>query len=48
MTRKEVAELLKATTRTVDRYIDSGKLASTKVEGKVLILKSSVDKLLEG
>lgn len=48
MTRKDVAEMLKATTRTVDRYIDDGKLESTKVGGKVLILKSSVDKLVEG
>lgn len=31
-----------------DRHITAGKLESTKVEGKVLILKSSVDKLLEG
>lgn len=46
MTRKEVAERLVMTTRTVDRHIKAGKLKSTKVGDKVLILKSSVDALL--
>jgi len=46
MTRKEVAGLLSMTTRTVDRRVDDGKLKTIKVEGKVLILKSSVDALL--
>ena len=48
MTRKDVAELLNMTTRTVDRRIGDGKLKTTKVGSKVLILRSSVDKLLEG
>ena len=48
MTRKDVAALLKMTERTVDRRIGDGTLKTIKVEGKVLILKSSVDKLLEG
>ncbi len=46
MTRKDVAELLNMTTRTVDRRIADGKLKTTKIEGKVLILKLSVDALL--
>ncbi len=46
MTRKEVGDLLSMTTRTVDRRIGDGKLKTVKVEGKVLILKSSVDALL--
>ena len=32
----------------IDRRITSGKLQSTKLESKVLISKSSVDKLLNG
>jgi excisionase family DNA binding protein len=48
MIRKDVAELLNMTTRTVDRRIADGKLKTAKVGSKVLILKSSVDKLLEG
>jgi excisionase family DNA binding protein len=46
MTRSEVAVLLKIQERTVDRYIKSGKLTSTKVGGNVRILKSSVDMLV--
>ena len=48
MTRKEVADELRCTERTVDRHLEAGNIKSTKVGGKVLILKSSVDKLLEG
>ena len=47
MTRKEVADELRCTPRTVDRHLKAGKLTSVKAEGKVLILKSSVDELLE-
>ena len=46
MTRKDVGELLNMTVRTVDRRINDGKLKTIKVEGKVLVLKSSVDALL--
>jgi excisionase family DNA binding protein len=46
---KEAAEILKCSDKTVRNYYGDGRLKHKKVgQRKVLILKSSVDKLLEG
>lgn len=47
MTRKEVAECLKISERSVDRWCDKGDLKSIKVKGEVRILKASVEALLK-
>jgi excisionase family DNA binding protein len=47
-TRQEAAELLGISTRSVDRYIKSGKLRSKK-DGKIVFVKwSDVDTILSG
>jgi len=42
LTRKEVSEHLRVTTRTVDKYIRSGKLKAVKVQSLVRIEAKSV------
>lgn len=50
LTRAEVAEMLKVSTRTVDRYIEDKKLTAVKLPGNrlVRIPQKSVDALLDG
>ena len=48
LTRQEAAEILNISTRSVDRYIKSGRLRSKK-EGKIVYVKNSdVDNLMWG
>lgn len=42
VTRDMAASLLKVSTRTVDRYIKSGKLSYKKIANKVLLSKDEV------
>lgn len=44
-TREAAAELLNVSTRTVDRYIKSGKIAYKKIANKVLLSDSDVTAL---
>lgn len=46
-TVKEVADYLKVKSQTVYRYIDEGKLKSTKVEGNVRIKSSDLLAFIE-
>ena len=43
LTREEVADLLKVSTRTVDRYIDSGALLASKVGRLVRVRRADFD-----
>lgn len=43
---KEVAEILRVSTRSVFRYIKDGDLKSIKLSGKTLIRKSELDKFI--
>ena len=44
-TREAAAELLNISTRTVDRYIKSGKIAYKKIANKVLLSDSDIAQL---
>lgn len=50
-TRKETAELLKMSERTLDRYIRSGKIKATKTgtakRSKVIITAAAINEFLE-
>ena len=48
MTRKEVAESLRISVRTVDRMIASGQLPVRRVLGGVRFLRSDVEEYLKG
>ncbi|MGN6503137.1 MAG: helix-turn-helix domain-containing protein, partial [Pseudolysinimonas sp.] len=43
LTREDVAEMLKVSTRTVDRYIDSGSLPASKVGRLVRVRRADFD-----
>jgi len=51
-TRKQTAELLQISERTLDRYIRAGKLEVSKVSGaragRVFITEKALDKFLKG
>jgi len=42
VTREHAAKLLGVSTRTIDRYVKSGKLSYKKVANKVLLAKEEV------
>jgi excisionase family DNA binding protein len=42
ITRESAAKLLNISTRTIDRYIKSGKLSYKKVANKVLLAKEEI------
>ena len=46
LTIKEVAEILRVSERSVNRYIESGKLKASKI-GQWRIKQSELDKLLD-
>lgn len=43
LSRKEAAELLKVSTRTLDRYIKSKKLSSKNIAGRVVLNRDEID-----
>lgn len=45
VTRERAAEVLGVSTRTIDRYVKSGKLSYKKVANKVLLAKEEVSQL---
>jgi excisionase family DNA binding protein len=47
MTRKEVAEMCRISTRSIDREVAEGRLVSTKIRGRVLFSKKALDKWLK-
>lgn len=47
ITRKEAAEQLRCSTRTIDRMIEDGEFRSKKVRGKRLIYRVSFEAYIE-
>ncbi len=47
MTKQDVAEFLKVSTKTVERLVNAGKLHSYKVQTNVRFKKEDVEKYLE-
>lgn len=48
LTRQEIADRLRVTTRTIDRWIKQGKLKSIKVGGVVRITEEEYQKFIGG
>jgi excisionase family DNA binding protein len=46
LTRKEAAQLLRITVRSLERLVAAGKLKRTRVGGKVLIERSELERLV--
>ena len=47
MTKEEVAEFLKVSTRTVDRLVQAGKLPAYRIQTNVRFKQEDVDRYLE-
>ena len=45
ISREAAAQYLGVSTRTIDRYVKSGKLSYKKVANKVILVKDEVDEL---
>lgn len=46
LTRKEAAQLLRITVRSLERLVAAGKLKRTRVGGKVLIERCEIERLV--
>jgi excisionase family DNA binding protein len=46
-TRTEIAEILRCTNDTVNRYIKEGQLVATKPMGKILVSKDDLEAFIE-
>jgi excisionase family DNA binding protein len=47
ISREAAASYLNVSTRTIDRYVKSGKLSYKKIANKVILAKEQVDELKE-